>query len=319
MKKVLSLILVAVLALVSMSFAMAEEKSLIKVGFSESDYNGAWRVCEVADFKKTFTEENGYELIIADATSDIEKQMADVDDLIAQQCDIILIVPVDANAVAPAFNACKEAGIPVIDLDTQYLDGTWGEDFITTVRSDQFMQGEACAEWVMENFESGSVKVLEITGDPGRSDAQNRSNGFNQTLADAGFEYDHIQQNGEWSRATAQEIVSNVAMSADGDFNVIYTHADEMALGCILGLKQAGLVPNKDVFIVTVDGQFEALDAMVNNELAALITCSPRGAGLCKEIIEKYFAGEELEETYFVDQKTVTVDNVKELYDQVGF
>ena len=58
---------------------------------------------------------------------------------------------------------------------------------------------------------------------------------------------------------------------------------------------------------------------MVNNELAALITCSPRGAGLCKEIIEKYFAGEELEETYFVDQKTVTVDNVKELYDQVGF
>lgn len=318
MKRVLSLVLIAMLALASMC-ATAEEEKTLKVGFSESTYDGAWRVCEVEDFKAA-AEKYGYELIITNANNDIEKQLADVDDLIAQECDIILIVPVDANAVAPAFNACKEAGIPVIDLDTQYLDGVWGEDFITTVRSDQYKQGEACAQWVLENFaDVEDVKILEITGNPGQSDAQNRSNGFNETLQAAGFEYELIQQNGEWARATAQEIVQNVAMSADGDFNIIYTHADEMALGCILGLKQAGLVPNEDVYIVTVDGQYEALDAMIANELAALITCSPRGGELTMGIIEKYFAGEELEETYFVDQKTVTVDNVEELYDEVGF
>lgn len=318
MKRVLSLVLIAMLALASMC-AIAEEEKALKVGFSESTYDGAWRVCEVEDFKAA-AEKYGYELIITNANNDIEKQLADVDDLIAQECDIILIVPVDANAVAPAFNACKEAGIPVIDLDTQYLDGVWGEDFITTVRSDQYKQGEACAQWVLENFaDVEDVKILEITGNPGQSDAQNRSNGFNETLQAAGFEYELIQQNGEWARATAQEIVQNVAMSADGDFNIIYTHADEMALGCILGLKQAGLVPNEDVYIVTVDGQYEALDAMIANELAALITCSPRGGELTMGIIEKYFAGEELEETYFVDQKTVTVDNVEELYDEVGF
>lgn len=318
MKRVLSLVLIAMLALASMC-AIAEEEKTLKVGFSESTYDGAWRVCEVEDFKAA-AEKYGYELIITNANNDIEKQLADVDDLIAQECDIILIVPVDANAVAPAFNACKEAGIPVIDLDTQYLDGVWGEDFITTVRSDQYKQGEACAQWVLENFaDVENVKILEITGNPGQSDAQNRSNGFNETLQAAGFEYELIQQNGEWARATAQEIVQNVAMSADGDFNIIYTHADEMALGCILGLKQAGLVPNEDVYIVTVDGQYEALDAMIANELAALITCSPRGGELTMGIIEKYFAGEELEETYFVDQKTVTVDNVEELYDEVGF
>lgn len=318
MRKILSLVLVAMLALMALGTAYAEGKP-IKVGFSESTYDGAWRVCEVEDFKAA-AEKFGYELIITNASADIEKQLADVDDLIAQQCDIIIIVPVDADAVAPAFDACKKAGIPVIDLDTQYLNGAWGEDFITTIRSDQFMQGKACAEWVMENFaDAEKVKVLEITGNPGQSDAQNRSNGFNETLKSAGFDYTLVQQNGEWSRATAQEIVQNVAMSADGDFNIIYTHADEMALGCILGLKQAGLVPNQDVHIVTVDGQFEALDAMIANELAALITCSPRGGELTMGIIEKYFAGEQLEETYFVDQKTVTVDNVEELYDSVGF
>lgn len=318
MKKILSLVLVAMLALLAMGVAFAEEAPL-KIGLAENNIDGAWRVCEVDDFTKA-AEARGWELIVTNAGGDIEKELADVDDLIAQECDYIFIVPVDADAIAPAFEACKTAGIPVVDLDTQYLDGVWGEDFITTIRSDQYLQGTACAEWVMETFaDADSVKVLEITGTPGQSDAQNRSKGFNETLENAGFEYTLIQQNGEWSRSTAQELTQNVAMSEDGDFNVVYTHSDEMALGVILGLKQAGLVPNQDVFVVTVDGQFEALDAMVANELAALITCSPRGGELGMSIIEKYMAGEELEETYLVDQKTVTVDNVEELYDQVGF
>lgn len=318
MKKILTLVLAALLAL-SMICAASAEETALKIGLAENNIDGAWRVCEVDDFTAA-CEKRGWELIVTNAGGDIEKELADVDDLIAQGCDFIFIVPVDANAIAPAFEACKAAGIPVIDLDTQYLDGVFGEDFITTIRSDQYLQGTACAEWVMEQFaDAEKVKVLEITGTPGQSDAQNRSNGFNETLKNAGFEYSLIQQNGEWSRTTAQEIIQNVAMSADGDFNVVYTHSDEMALGVILGLKQAGLVPNQDVYVVTVDGQFEALDAMVANELAALITCSPRGGELGMTIIEKYLAGETLEETYLVDQKTVTVDNVEELYDSVGF
>ena len=97
------------------------EKKL-KIGFSESTYSGAWRVAEVEDVTK-YAELNGYELIMTNADSNIEKQIGDVEDLIAQKCDLIVIVPVDANAVAPAFEACKNAGIPVIDMDTQYLDG----------------------------------------------------------------------------------------------------------------------------------------------------------------------------------------------------
>ena len=318
MKKLVSLVLVVLLALSMLTLGAAAEAKKLKIGFSESSYDGSWRVCEVEDFQKA-AEAAGYELIMTNASSDIEKQLADVEDLIAQKCDLIIIVPVDADAVAPAFEACKKAGIPVIDLDTQYYGGKWGEDFITTVRSDQYEQGKACAEWVLQKFAGQSVKVLEITGNPGQSDAQNRSNGFNETLNASDLKHTVITQNGEWSRATAQEIVQNVAMSADGDFNVIYTHSDEMSLGCLLGLKQAGLTPNKDVWIVTVDGQFEALDAVAANEIGALITCSPRGGELVMSIIKKYFAGEKLEETYLVEQNTVTPDNVKELYDKVGF
>lgn len=291
------------------------EKKL-KIGFSESTYSGAWRVAEVEDVTK-YAEMNGYELIMTNADSNIEKQIGDVEDLIAQKCDLIVIVPVDANAVAPAFEACKSAGIPVIDMDTQYLDGKWKEDFITTIRSDQYQQGQGCAEWTVGHVGDKDTTVLEITGNPGQSDAQNRSRGFNEYVADHS-NIKVIQQNGEWSRATAQEVVQNVAQSGQ-KFDVIYCHSDEMALGALLGLKQAGLKPNEDVWIVAVDGQKEALDAIKADEIGAIITCTPKGGDVLFDCINKYFAGDELEEEYFVHQSTITTENVDELYEVEGF
>lgn len=318
MKKLLAWALLCTLILaVFAAHGMATDKKL-KIGFSESEYNGAWRVAEVEDMKK-YAEIYGYELIITNASSDIEKQIADVEDLIAQKCDLIIIVPIDANAVAPAFDACKAANIPVIDLDTEYLDGVWGEDFITVVRSDQYEQGKACAQWVLDTFEGQPVKVLEITGTPGRSDAQKRSAGFNETVLAARDDVTVITQNGDWDRANAQEIALNVAQSADGDFNVLYAHCDEMALGALLGIKQAGLAPNQDVWIVSVDGQFEALDAVMANELGAVVTCTPKGGDIVFSIIQKYFDGEELENTYLVHQSVITLENVEELYHIEGF
>ena len=159
--------------------------------------------------------------------------------------------------------------------------------------------------------------MLEITGNPGQSDAQNRSKGFNEYVAEHS-NIKVIQQNGEWSRATAQEVVQNVAQSGQ-KFDVIYCHSDEMALGALLGLKQAGLKPNEDVWIVAVDGQKEALDAIKAEEIGAIITCTPKGGDVLFDCINKYFAGEELEEEYFVHQSTITTENVDELYEVEGF
>lgn len=146
-------------------------KETFKVGFAENTYTGDWRACEVADIEEK-AKEYGYELVMTNADLDIEKQIGDVEDLIAQDCDLIVIVPVDAEAIAPAFEACKEAGIPVIDMDTEYTSGVFGEDFITTIRSDKYEQGKAAGKWVVDTYGTeDSVTVLEITGTMGQSDA----------------------------------------------------------------------------------------------------------------------------------------------------
>lgn len=310
-------VLLAVCFLLPLAVQAGEKKQL-RVGFSESTFDGAWRVAEVEDMKKAAAKYD-HELIMTNANADIEKQLADVEDLLAQNLDILIIVPVDANAVTPAFDAAKAKGIPVIDLDTEYLSGKWKEDFITVIRSDQYQQGQGCAEWLIADAAGKNVKVLEITGNPGQSDAQKRSAGFAETVAPHKNIDLFSTQNGRWARSTAQEIIQNVIQSTGGKFDYVYCHADEMALGVMMGVKQAGLKPGKDIKICAVDGMFEALDSVKDGEINAIITCTPKGGDLVFSVIEKYFAGEELEQTYFVHQSTITPANVDELYEIEGF
>lgn len=317
MRKLMALVLALMLVASMGCMAQAEQKTL-KIGFADRMFDGAWCMTEVEDVTH-WMEEYGYELVITNASSDTEKQIADVEDLIAQNCDLIVIVPVDATAIAPAFEACKKAGIPVIDLDTEYLDGVWKEDYITVIRSDQYTQGTEVANWLMSKFESGEMKILEITGPTGQSAAQKRHGGLVDTLDAAGYDYEIISQPGNFSRATAQEVLQNVALSADGDFNVVYCHNDEMGLGALLGMKQAGIAPNADATIVAIDGQYEALDAVMANEIGAIITCNPRRGELLCSTIAAYFNGEELVDRYGDDVKVITPENVEELYDSCGF
>lgn len=294
----------------------AEGAGKKKIGFAECSYAGDWRVAEVEDIEAKAAE-YGYELIMTNAEDDVEKEIADVEDLIAQGCDLIVIVPVDAEAAKPAFDACKAAGIPVVDMDTQYTGGTWGEDFITTIRSDQYAQGQAAAEWVINTYgKEEALTVLEITGTMGRTDAQNRHNGFADYMA----EYDNItivSQSGDWDAAKAQNVVQNVCQTTDID--VVYSHSDGMTPGAILGLKQVGLKPTEEIGVVTVDCSYATLDSIIAGEITAAITCTPRGGDLLFRTIDKYFAGETLEETYLVPMNTVTLENAEALYDQEGF
>ncbi|MGN0184586.1 MAG: ABC transporter substrate-binding protein [Aristaeellaceae bacterium] len=316
MKKLLVTLLVCALVIVSVGAVSCLAEGTKKIGFAESTYSGDWRACEVADVTAA-AEAAGYELIMTNADNDVQKQIADVEDLIAQGCDLIVIVPVDAEAIAPAFEACKEAGIPVIDMDTQYLSGVRGVDFITTIRSDQYAQGQAAAEWMVEQFGTEeAVTVLEITGSMGQSDAQNRHNGFADYIVNyPNFEV--VTQSGDWSATTAQNVVTNVAQTTE--FQAIYCHGADMVPGIILGLKQSNLAPTDDVKVITVDSPYTALDSIIAGELTAAITCTPRGGSTLFSVIDAYYAGEELEDTYFVPQATIDASNVEEVYDVEGF
>ena len=318
MKKVLVLVLALALGMTLLAgMASAEAVAgdingdgVFRVGFSELDIYGAWRVTQLESMEEEATS-RGYEYVMTNAEYDTEKQVADVEDLLAQGVDFLFIAPIDMDAIVPALDAAKAAGVPVILLDRQ-ATGTWGEDWLTTIIADYIQQGEIAGQWIVDNMGEEEVKIVEITGVVGGSDVRDRAQGLRNVVE----QYDNMEivasQSGEWSRATAQEVTENIIQSTGGDFNVVYCHNDEIALGVVLALKAAGMNPGTDVKIVAIDGQAEAVEAIIAGEMNAIATCSPRFGPAAFDAMESYLAGEELPEFIINPEVLITIDNAEE-------
>ena len=306
--KVMALLMAAsMMAAIPVSAADAD----LKVGFSELDIDGAWRICQT-DSMQEEADARGYNYVMTNAEYDTEKQVADVEDLIAQGCNFLFIAPIDMDAIVPALDAAKEKEIPVILLDRE-ATGTWGEDWLTTIIADYVLQGEMCGEWIVENNDmKQDVKIVEITGVEGGSDVRDRAQGLRNVVD----EHDNIEivasQSGDWSRTTAQEVMENIIQSTGGDFDVVYCHNDEMALGVVLALKAAGIKPGEDVQIVAIDGQAEAIEGIIAGEINCIATCSPRFGPAAFDAMESYLAGEELPEKVINNETLITAENAEE-------
>lgn len=317
MKKFLAILLALAMCMTVSVVALADEvkgdvngDGIFKVGFSELDIDGAWRITQVESMEEQ-AKERGYEYVMTNAEYDTEKQVADVEDLLAQNVDFLFIAPIDMDAIVPALDAAKKAGVPVILLDRE-ASGTWGEDWLTTIIADYVLQGEMCGQWLVDNMGEEDVKIVEITGVVGGSDVRDRAQGIRNVVD----KYDNMSivasQTGEWSRSTAQEVLENIIQSTGGDFNVVYCHNDEMALGAVLALKAAGMNPGTDVKVIAIDGQAEAVEAIIAGEMNAIATCSPRFGNAAFNAMEAFLAGETFEQYIINNETMITLDNAEE-------
>ena len=283
---------------------------IFRVGFSELAIDGAWRVAQVESMEAV-AKEKGYEFVMANAELDTAKQLSDVEDLLAQNPDFLFIAPMDMEAIVPALDAAKAKGVPVILLDREAAAKA-GEDYICTILADYLWQGEVCADWLNENGGADTYKIVQITGKVGGSDVRDRQGGFETGVA----KYDNMEivvtQSGEWSRTEAQKVMQNIIQSTGGDFNVVYCHNDEMALGVVLALKAAGMNPGKDVKVIAIDGQAEAVEAVIAGEINCIATCNPRFGPKAFETMEKYLAGETLDEIIYNSEYVIDSTNAQE-------
>ena len=106
--------------------------------------------------------------------------------------------------------------------------------------------------------------------------------------------------------------MENIIQSTGGEFDVVYCHNDEMALGVVLALKAAGIKPGEDVKIVAIDGQAEAIEGIIAGEINCIATCSPRFGPAAFDALEKYQAGEELPEKIINTETLITAENAEE-------
>jgi ribose transport system substrate-binding protein len=309
------IVALALLCLMGMALAgcSSKEKPKVLVGFSQMENNTPWRIAETNSIKQEAAK-RGYELIITDAGGQATKQVADVKDLIARRVSAIFLAPREFDALAPALQAAKEAKIPVFLIDREAA-GKVGEDYVTFLGSNFKDQGLRAAQWLIAQT-GGKANIVELTGTTGSSVARDRSQGFNDRIKPIPDMKVIASETGDFSRSTAQKVMENILKSKGKQVTAVYAHNDEMALGAIQALKAAGRQPGKDVVIVSIDGEKEALQAIINGEIGASVESSPRFGPLAFDTLDKYLNKRKLPTKIILEDRLFDAENAKEYLDE---
>lgn len=273
----------------------------LTVGFSQIGAESAWRSAETESIKSE-AEKRGVKLNFADAQQKQENQIKAVRAFIAQKVDAIVIAPVVETGWEPVLRDVKSAGIPVILVDRgiKVADESL---YATLIASDFVKEGEMAAEWLAKKT-NGKANIVELQGTPGAAPAIDRKKGFAEGIA----KYPEMKiiksQTGEFTRAKGKEVMEAFLKSEGKNINAVYAHNDDMALGAIQAIEEAGMKPGTDITIVSVDGIKPAFEAMVAGKLNATVECNPLLGPAVFDAIQKITAGET------VPKKTVVEDRV---------
>lgn len=321
-RNILSLLLVAVMMMTLLAGCgsgepadtSSEDDGTLTIAFSQTGNQNNWKVTQTNDMKEKI-EASGAKYLYTDAQDDTAKQISDIEDLISQNPDYLVISPREYEGLTPALDAAKKAGIPVILVD-RAAAGEPGVDYLTLTCGDFVWEGNQIANLVVEKFGDQPCNVVELTGTPGSSVATDRAKGFRDGIAG----HDNIQiiasQVGNFSRAESQKAMENIIQAQGDNIDVVYCHNDDNAIGAIQALKAAGKKVGEDVFVYGIDGQKDALQAIIDGELEATVLCSARFGDIVLDIIKKHQAGEEIPGYIKNPGKVYTIENAEACLDE---
>lgn len=270
------------------------------VGFSQIGAESSWRTAETNSIRNE-AETRGIKLQFSDAQQKQENQIKAINAFIAQKVDAIILAPVVETGWEPVLKAAKAQGIPVILVD-RGVDVSDDSLYTTLIASDFVAEGKKAAEWLAKKL-NGSGNIVELQGTPGSAPAIDRKKGFEDGVAP--FEGLKIikSQTGEFTRAKGKEVMEAFLKSAPGQINAVYAHNDDMALGAIQAIQEAGLKPGTDIIVVSIDGVRGAFEAMVAGTLNCTVECNPLLGPAAFDAVTKALAGETLPKWTVVDDQ----------------
>lgn len=174
----------------------SQEKKLI--GFSVIDMKNPYFIT-LENAAREVIEKKGYEFIAEDPGTDPTQQAVQIQEMIDKGICAIILSPVDWEKITPSLQALKEAGVRIINVDTQVREMDYVDAYIG---SDNYSAGYICGEDLIEKCpEGGKIAILEC---PTQNSINDRITGFEEAIAKAakGFEVvARADTTGEFERA----------------------------------------------------------------------------------------------------------------------
>jgi simple sugar transport system substrate-binding protein len=245
----------------------------IVVGFSQIGAESGWRTANTESIKSEAAK-RGIELKFADAQQKQENQIKALRSFIAQGVDVIAFSPVVETGWQPVLTEIKRAKIPAI-LSDRAVKVTDDSLYVTFIGSDFVEEGRRAANWLAK-ASGGKAVIAELVGTPGSAPAIDRKKGFEEVLA----KYPDMKivksQSGDFTRAKGKEVMEAFLKAPDAkQLTALFAHNDDMALGAIQAMEEAGVKPGKDILIVSIDGVRGAFEAMAAGKLNCTVECNP--------------------------------------------
>lgn len=271
------------------------------VGFSQIGAESAWRTAETESIRSEATKRN-IDLRFSDAQQKQENQIKALRTFLAQNVKAIILAPVVETGWEPVLKEIKQANIPVILVD-RGIKVSDESLYTTLIASDFVEEGRLAAQW-LGNKLNGKGNVVELQGTPGAAPAIDRKKGFEEGLKSFPGMKIIKSQSGDFTRSKGKEVMEAFLKAEGKNINAVYAHNDDMALGAIQAIEEAGFKPGADVILVSIDGVKGAFDAMVAGKLNCTVECNPLLGPAAFDAIEAVLAGQQ------VPKKTVVKDEV---------
>ena len=282
MKHIYSIVIICIFLFVSCSQSKNAENSgekKIKIGVTMLSMQNEF-IVNISDEMNKKAEELGVVLISVDAEHSPLKQIEQVESFIAQKVDVIIMNPCEVEASSPAITKALAAKIPIVNVNSATsIQPT------AFVGSNDVESGRIAMKFIAEKL-GGKGNIVMIHGFMGQAAQIQREQGAKEILKDFPNLKLIAHQTGEWDRAKSMDLMQNWIQSYGTQINAVFAQNDEMGLGALKALEDAGM---KDkVVVVSIDAIADALQAVKKGTLDATVfqNAKQQGAGAIETAVK---------------------------------
>lgn len=272
------------------------DRHAMVVGFSQLGAESSWRIANTRSVEEA-AKRYGFGLMTENANQKQEKQIDAIRSFIAYRVDVIVYSPIVETGWDNVLSEARQAGIPVILVDR--MIETEDEGLYTAyVGADFYAEGVRAGEYLIRKADAEGLKrvrIAEISGTPDSTPMRDRQRGFLDAIAgDGRFEViDSIS--GDFLRSKGEECMAALLKKHGSEgIDAVYSHNDSMTLGALDVLEREGIAPGRDIIVMTVDGEKEAVEALKAGKINCVVQCTPDLGDEVMKLVQDLKAGKEI-------------------------
>ena len=275
-----------------LSVTFAVQAAPLVMGFSQVGAESEWRTANTNSVKDA-AKKAGITLKFADAQQKQENQVKAIRSFIAQKVDVIAFSPVVESGWDTVLREAKAAKIPVI-LTDRAVNVSDASLYVSFIGSDFVEEGRKAGRWLLDlakKTPNAELNIVELQGTVGSAPAIDRKKGFEEIISANPKLKISRSQTGDFTRAKGKEVMEAFLKAKDKKIDVLFAHNDDMAIGAIQAIEEAGLKPGKDITIISIDGVKGAFEAMVAGKLNVTVECNPMLGPQLMQLAQEVVAG----------------------------